>query len=426
MRLLRTFLKWIGIAAGAAIVVMLVFNAYYVWSTGARLERRLMAFRRAGDPVQLADLARGPIAPEKNADVFLRRAADDLDSIQKAIRALFPMTVYPPGTLSPTEREELETLFAAYPEVMPLLEQAAVCPDYDPQIDFTLPPTRFIQPFLDHTSRHRTLCRVLRARSTLLLSQGRTDDALATQILSLRLTRHRRGEPMLMGFLVTAACESVAMEGVNQVLQAGPVSPSARGSLDAELALHDSLEGLRWALKSERAYSLSSVREIPGSGFWPTRGFANDLMSGFLGLYDRHLEDASRPYSRAAPTKRAASRPAGGLYGALITQLEPSLAAAREPAERVRAMSRSLRLLNALQARVPADGDRVPDLAGLGLPAGATIDPFNGKPLNVKKRPEGWMVYSVGANGVDDGGKLDGKTDIGAGPSRRGGSTKTP
>ena len=155
MKLLRTFLKWIGIAAGAAVVVLLVFNAYYVWSTGTRLERRLMAFRRAGDPVRLADLARGPIPPEKNADTYLRRAADDLDSIQKEIRALYPMTAYPPGTLSSTERETLETLFAAHPEVMPLLEQAADCPDYDPQFDFTSSPTRFIQPFLDHTSRHR-------------------------------------------------------------------------------------------------------------------------------------------------------------------------------------------------------------------------------------------------------------------------------
>jgi hypothetical protein len=102
------------------------------------------------------------------------------------------------------------------------------------------------------------------------------------------------------------------------------------------------------------------------------------------------------------------------------------LAAAREPAERVRAMSRSLRLLNALQARVPPGTDRVPDLAGLGLPAEATIDPYNGKPLSVKWLPEGWMVYSVGGDGVDDGGKLDGRTDIGAGPIRPAGSPKTP
>ena len=79
------------------------------------------------------------------------------------------------------------------------------------------------------------------------------------------------------------------MEGVNQVLQAGPVSPAARQALDAELALHDTMEGYDWALRSERAYSLSSVREIPGSGFWLTRGFSNELMVRLIDLYDRYL-----------------------------------------------------------------------------------------------------------------------------------------
>src|SRR4051812_46723110 len=105
MKPLRILLKWVGIAASAAVVVLLVFNLYYVWSTGRRLERRLDAIRRAGDPVQLADLARRPIPPERNADVSLRRAADDLDAIQKALMASYPKTVYPIGTLSPTERE---------------------------------------------------------------------------------------------------------------------------------------------------------------------------------------------------------------------------------------------------------------------------------------------------------------------------------
>ncbi len=428
MKRLRKILKWIGITAGAAIAVLLLLNAYYVWSTGTQLERRLVALRRAGDPVQLADLAREPIPPEKNADTSLRRAADDLDSIQRELMALFPKTGVPVGTLSPAEREKLETLFASYPKVMPLLERAADCPDYDPQFDVTLSPSRFLEPFMERSSKHRALHRVLRARSALLLSQGRTDDALATQVLALRLTRHWRREPLIFGYLITVACESVAMEGVNQALQAGPVSPTSRQALDAELALHDSLEGLRWALRSERAYSLSSVRQFPGSGFWLTRGFVNDLRLHLLELFDRHLEDASRPYAEVVSEKHVASRTRGGPnpYGALVTLLDPSLAAAREPAERLRAMSRSLRLLNALQARVPPGGDRVPDLAELGLPAEATIDPYNRKPLNVKRLPQGWMVYSVGKDGVDDGGKLDGKTDIGAGPIRPGESRKTP
>ena len=82
-----------------------MLNAYYVWSTGTRLERRLARSAQAGEPVQLADLARAPIPPEKNADVFLRRAADDLDAIQKELLALYPKTATRPGRCRrPTRR----------------------------------------------------------------------------------------------------------------------------------------------------------------------------------------------------------------------------------------------------------------------------------------------------------------------------------
>jgi hypothetical protein len=74
-------------------------------------------------------------------------------------------------------------------------------------------------------------------------------------------------------------------------------------------------------------------------------------------------------------------------------------------------------VLNALQARAPRDDNGVPNIGDLGLPTEATIDPFNGKSLIVKKAPEGWTVYSVGSDLVDNGGKLDGRTDVGAGPN---------
>ena len=82
-------------------------------------------------------------------------------------------------------------------------------------------------------------------------------------------------------------------------------------------------------------------------------------------------------------------------------------------------MSRCLRVLNAIQARSANGNELVPKLNELGLPSEATIDPFNGEPLHVKKLPEGWMVYSVGPDLKDDGGILDGKTDVGAGPIRK-------
>lgn len=224
----------------------MISNAYFVWSTGSRLERRLVALRQAGDPVQLADLAHAPIPPEKNADSFLRRAADDLDAIQKELLAMYPKVGFPTGAVAPADREKLEALFAAYPAVIPLLEQAADCPDSDPQLDCTLPASRFLQPIMDRTNKHRLIYRVLRARSAMLLSKGRADEALANQVMALRLTRRRWREPSLIGYLVTVACEQVAMDGANQVLQAGPVSPSARQALESELALHDTMEGYTW------------------------------------------------------------------------------------------------------------------------------------------------------------------------------------
>jgi hypothetical protein len=36
------------------------------------------------------------------------------------------------------------------------------------------------------------------------------------------------------------------------------------------------------------------------------------------------------------------------------------------------------------------------------------------------------MVYSVGSNGVDDGGNLDGRTDVGVGPGGREKSQQKP
>ena len=62
--------------------------------------------------------------------------------------------------------------------------------------------------------------------------------------------------------------------------------------------------------------------------------------------------------------------------------------------------------------------DPPPALSDLGLPPAATTDPFSGEPLQLKKLPEGWLVYSVGTNLVDDGGELDEFQDVGAGPIR--------
>jgi hypothetical protein len=404
------------------ISVLLLLNAYFVWSTGTRLEKRLAELRAAGEPVQLADLANEPISPEKNADAFLRRANDDLDAIQKELAVLYPKRGFSSDPLTPVEREKLEKLFAAFPRLMPTLEQAANCAESDPQLDFTLPASKFLEPFMDHIGKHRVISRVLQTRSALLIAQGRSGEAIATQILMLRLARGWRREPLIMGFLVTAVCEQTAIDSINRILQAAAIPEHFRKSLDRELALHDTKEGYIWALQSERCYALASTWEMPGMDIWLTRGFVNDLCLKLIELFDRHLQLARQPAGGASSQRGkppVATRGANPL-GAIAQMLEPALNAARDPAERKPALARTLRVLNALQEHAASGGDHDPKLSELGLPAEATIDPFNGEPLRVKKLPDGWMVYSVGANLIDDGGKLEGRADVGVGPTASG------
>ena len=74
-------------------------------------------------------------------------------------------------------------------------------------------------------------------------------------------------------------------------------------------------------------------------------------------------------------------------------------------------------MLNSILARQQAGQTDEPTLADLGLPTEVTTDPFNGRPLVLKKTADGWLIYSVGTNQKDDGGQVDDeRIDVGLAP----------
>jgi hypothetical protein len=398
------------------IAILLIANAIWVWTTGSRLEKKLAALRAEGEPLSLADLSREPIPPEENAAVFLRRARSDLEALDKELTDVYESDGYDDGRLSESELRTIRSALETYPKVIPLLEQAAACGDYDPQLDYTVGPDAFLKGYLDEMSDRRTVARVLRNRVPLLLADGEREEAIRNCILMFRLSRHFDHEPMLIGYLTTLACRGIAVEASNLVLRAGPLPGEAREALEAELALHDGVEAYRRALKTERAYGLDSFRtSIPD--FWLVgRALGNDATCYYLDMIDRHLAAASRPYSEVAATTPVTARRRFG-FRVLTDLAEPAMVAGREAMERTRARIRCLRVLNAVQRRV-GEGAAEPKLSDLGLPATATTDPFTGKPLTLKRLPAGWLVYSVGKDLKDDGGELGEDRDVGVGPPR--------
>ena len=188
--------------------------------------------------------------------------------------------------------------------------------------------------------------------------------------------------------------------------------------LENELAKIDIRREYLHALKSERVVALDMFEDIY-KDMWFSRILINREGNGGLDVFEWMLAraDAKLPENAANPSSDISDTPPSTtIFGQLLL---PALQAGETAADRVEAEIRVLRVLNALGRRADPQKAPLPDLSDLGLPATATTDPFSGKPLIVKKVEGGWLVYSVGENKIDDGGKLEQDDDTGENPRHR-------
>lgn len=422
MKCLKNTLKWTGVILGGLVAAGLVANAWWVWTTGTRLEKQLAAIRAAGDPLTLADLAPKPIAPEKNAATYLRRAEADVAGIQRELANVHSIWVSPLPAMTSEDRNAIKSALQAYPATIPLLEHAAACPDYDTQLDYTLPPHDFNMQLIDVIQKTRSAILVLDARALLLANEGSRDEAIRTSLVIFRLARHFDRNPTDVAFFPAFAFRSMAIETANVALQMGPVSKESREALDVELAIQERMDGYNWAIKSNRAFELELIRNSKNRNFWLIRrALWNRRQSALLDESQALLALSHNlpSYNLASQTihkVEAETSPVLGEGDSRIIGLP--MHTTIQVLTRARAEIRCLRVLNALQTHVSAGSKETPTLTDLGLPAETISDPFTGEPLHVKNTPQGWLVYSVGVNLKDDGGKISypSNSDVGLGP----------
>ncbi len=406
--------KWTGIVLTGLIAALLISNAIFVWRSGSRLAARFQAIRASGEPLLIADLGGDPIPSEENAATYLRRVQNDLAAIEAELHSILGNA----WTKTSMDRQQLikvEETLAAYPNVLDLLERAANCPSYRSDVDFGLPHLHFLQQSLDQMQRVRSASRFLHARAMLLTARGRREEALRMSILKMQLARHVDQESSLSSFLVAIAVRSNGVDSANLVLRSGPIDESARAALDAEIVGHDLKESFRRALVAERALGLSAFNDLDLGRFWPTRGFWNNALIYYLDMMDQQRSLAAKPFYEILAAAPSAVPKSVSPWNVLVEMVVPAIDAARQATDRCRANMRCLRVLNAV-TRLEHQGAAVSGLADLPLSEEETTDPFTGQPLLMKKLPEGWVIYSVGKDLKDGGGKVDDLTDLGLGP----------
>jgi hypothetical protein len=423
MRRLKKISKYLALSLGALIAVALIANAIFIWQTGTALEERVSQLRAAGAPLSLPELGAMPAPPGADAAAVLRRVEPELKALSGKINLLEDESKHP-LPWSDKDWKELEKAFAAHPTVLPALAEAAACPSYRSPLNYQLAtmsedeatPT-FLGDLVPYIQIRRATANVLKCQIDLQLRVKDYDGAMRTCLIGMRIARHTEKEPTLISHLVVIAVRAIGMESANEILQAGPIATALHTELESQLAAWDTTDAYRWCMQSERAYGLQALESVNGGG-WLLRGFHNDEKTFYLDQMAEAINQADSSYAKFQADINAAKAARHSFRHVLSQDMLSALFKVREADFRNRCLVRCLRVKNALTekklAEVPAS------LADLGLPREAVIDPYTNMSL-IARRVEGqWLVYGVGRNLKDDGGRVDDRLeDVGFGPKKQ-------
>jgi hypothetical protein len=433
MRIWPTKRGWkrIGIGLAMLAAIGLVVNGVLAWRAELRLRERLAAIRAAGDPASIAELAPAPIPDDQNAAAIMERIRPQLNQFSKEYGQFYNSPLgkqYDDARNKgePATKEQVDAIraiLAKYADLERFLAEASVSEKFASRLDYSLDHAKFLNQLLDHIQVARMATRLLTWRGEVLLADGEHEQALENGLRALRLARLHENEPTLVAYLVAIAMRSMAAAQIYDALSAGPVSAELHQSLDMELAKYDDPQQLVEVMTTERAVSadwLDAHRgEVPSVLFhmfgWPLKSY----QVGVLDAMEEQIELAGQPWYKISGRFGVGDSPARQTgHGTLAELLMPAVKAAYQARARSLAVSRSLRIYNALQQFAEKNGREATGLEELGLPQEAIIDPYSGEPLKFKHTDDDWIIYSVMENGVDDGGDFKGLKDYGVAPAK--------
>jgi len=282
----------------------------------------------------------------------------------------------------------------------------------------------------------REFARLLSARSALAAHNGDTTEALRRAAKVLRLSECLRDEPTLIAQLVRYAIIAIGTRQMESAAASGPVTmEAAKAAWDAAGAI-DLSSSMTTAMKGERTFIFSAyplIRRSPksafalvGTGENPKRSGllakAEDRLFGYLisplAYVDQmdYIDLSGRQVKATEGSVREVlrhSEEADSMieriprYAIFTRMLAPVVSRAIANQIKAQANIEGCKGLAAVHAYRTARGSYPATLAEACSLLGreAPLDPYTGKALLYRRTAGGFVLYSVGENLVDDGGK---------------------
>jgi hypothetical protein len=435
--------RWVRRIGGLFLVLVVGLVAlFFVWRHDAAggFAAEIAAVRAAGEPVSVEGLNAWPalLAPGENAVPGLRAAAARVDPESDAWKRLFHSLDDWVPALREKEVAALEAVLKENEEALHTLDDAAEKPGVDWALGIGSPMIQQHYPDLDS---QRSLADLLRAKAMLEHHRGNDAEAVRRIEQILFVGRAVDHQPTLVAHLVTLGIHARAAKAAAEVAPAlrvaGRDGTAADGAATREQVraligrlLDDKplVAGQRRAWVGERVMQIDTVIGLAEGAFAANPPNVQTHAKLFFVrpyFYDngRAMTRYTTALVRAADSStdlpsfrdKLPDKPLEGLksYRLMLARiLLPSLDRAGE--QQYRGMADRRLSAVALACRLYAvdhDGrlpGKLEDLVPEYLPA-VPIDPLaaGGRPLGYvspEKDPEKPRIYSVGPNGIDQGG----------------------
>jgi hypothetical protein len=396
-------------------------------SLKSKLQKKLDAIRAAGYPVTGAELDHWYAIPAdaENAADYLTEAFSYYQEWAGEKRELLPImgqAQLPPRTqpLSEETKAVIADCLADNRQALVLLHKGAAIKHCRYPVDFSM-GMRALCPYL---SPIRTGAQLLNLQAILHTENMQPELAVRSTTSIFGLARSLSKEPMLISQLVRIACQALGVSCLERVLNRTELTDGQLFQLGRMVTNAQDLSAMNRAFAGERCFGIEFCREPTTRGLQlvgePTPSAPLMVLYRAVGLSDKDAVlylDLMDGYIKASKLPLHQRRDAADAVEDKFSKISkihflvrifmPAMSRPTVLDARAIAGLRTAQVAIAIQRYRLTAGELPDNLTDL-LPTyldSVPKDPFDGEDMRYKKLDTGFVVYSIGDDRKDDGGK---------------------
>jgi hypothetical protein len=411
----------------ALLVLVIAWFAFFRIGLKSQLRTRLQAIRSAGYPATGAELNDWYAMPEgtQNAAYIIMDAFSFYSEVDPEERMSLPIVgkAELPGRTEPMS-EETKNAMRAYlaqnTKAIELLHEAAGFEHCRYPVDFR----KGLDATMPYLSELKRGIKLLELDAVLSAEDGQVEQAVRSLKSASALARSLSKEPMLISQLVRLACQASVVSGLKRIVNRTKLADEQLAGLERMLTDTQDFAAMSRALTGERCQSIEFFRvsarrlfEAVGGPAPPApllvlyraAGLSDKDVLIYLDFMDGYIKAGSLPLHLRQEAADAVEDKVEGIskIHVLARMLAPAFARVftieLKAVARLRAAAAGL----AVQRYRLAEGTLPESLAELVPTYLDTVpkDPFDGDDMRYEKLAAGFVVYSIGEDLSDDGGK---------------------